>query len=160
MKKIFITIFLLFSVQLAYASELETLNLPTQTINPGDFYYSPVRLLEKITEKLKFQKNDRFDYLSSLIDKRMSDLGFVVKNKRLGEIQRSSERLAYQVGTLTDLLIKEMNTEKKENLNKKINSFSPALAELRDNFPANSSYWMLVQHDINSLKEYSEKLTR
>ena len=160
MKKIFITIFLLFSVQLAYASELETLNLPTQTINPGDFYYSPVRLLEKITEKLKFQQNDRFDYLSSLIDKRMSDLGFVVKNKRLGEIQRSSERLAYQVGTLTDLLIKEMNTEKKENLNKKINSFSPALAELRDNFPANSSYWMLVQHDINSLKEYSEKLTR
>ena len=160
MKKVFVIIFLLFSVQLTFASEIENLKLPTQAINPGDFYYLPVRLWEKIAEKFQFDSNSKFKYSSTLIDKRMSELGFVVKNQRLGEVQKSSERLAYEVGTLTDLLIKEKDAQKKGQLNKKINSFFPALAELRDNYPANSSFWMLVQHDINALKEYSEKLSK
>lgn len=160
MKKIVILIFLLFSVQITYASELDNLNLSTQAINPGDFYYLPVRLWEKIAERFKFSDNSKFNYSNSLIDKRMSELGFVVKNRRLAEVQKSSERLAYQVGTLTELLIKEGDTPKKEQLKKKIDSFSPALVELRDYFPANTSFWMLVSHDINALKEYSEKLSK
>lgn len=160
MKRIIILLFLLFSVQVTYASELEKLNLPTQSVNPGDFYYSPVRLWEKITEKFQFKTDTKFKYSNSLIDKRMSELGYVIKNKRLDEVQRSTQRLAYQVGVLSELLIQNKNTQMKEQLNKKINSFFPALAELRDNFPANSSFWMLVSHDINGLKEYSEKLSK
>lgn len=160
MKKIFILLLLLVFVHTAYAAEFEKLNLPTQIVNPGDFYYSPVRLWEKIVEKFQFNKENKFKYAGSLIDRRMSELGFVVKNRRLGEIQRSSQRLAYQVGTLTEFLIQQADKEMKEQMKTKINSFSPALSELRDNFPANSSFWMLVQHDINALKEYSEKLSK
>lgn len=160
MKKIIVLILLLFTVQITYATELENLNLPTQAINPGDFYYSPVRLWEKITARFQFNNNSKFNFSNSLIDKRMSELIFVVKNRRLDEVQRSSERLAYEVGTLTDLLIKEGNAQKKEQLKKKIDGFAPALAELRDNFAANTSFWMLVSHDINALKEYSEKLSK
>lgn len=156
MKKIAILILLLFSVQVIYASELEKLNLPTQSINPGDFYYPAVRLLEKIGEKFQFDNNAKFNYLNFLIDKRMSELSFVIKRNRLDEIQRSTERLSYQVGITTDFLIKQK--DKKGLLKAKINNFLPTLAELRDKHPANSSFWMLVQHDINSLKEYSEKL--
>lgn len=160
MKKFILLIFFFVIVQTTYAVEFENLNLPANYINPGDFYYLPARLWEKITEKFQFNNNSKFNYSNSLIDKRVSELGFVVKNRRLGEVQRSSERLAYEVGTLTDLLIKEGNAQKKEQLKKKIDGFFPALAELRDNFAANTSFWMLVQHDINSLKEYSEKLNK
>lgn len=160
MKKFVLSIFLIVYVQTAYAAEFEKLNLPTQPINPGDFYYSSVRLWEKIMEKFQFNNDTKFKYSNSLIDKRMSELGYVVKNRRLDEVQRSTQRLAYQVGTLTDFLIKQEDKQMKEQIKTKINSFFPALSELRDNFPANSSFWMLVQHDINSLKEYSEKLTK
>lgn len=158
MKKILILLFLFVFVQTAYAVEFEKLNLPNQAVNPGDFYYSPVRLWEKIVEKFQFSNEAKFKYLSSLIDKRIAELNFVVKNKRLDEVQRSSERLAYQVGSLTEFLIKQSDKEMKEQIKAKINSFSPTLSELRDNFPANSSFWMLIQHDINALKEYFEKL--
>lgn len=156
-----VTIFIFVgSVQPVLANEYDKLNLKAETINPGDFYYSPIRLWEKIVEKFQFSKEAKFKYAISLVDKRMSELGFAVKNRRLDEIQRPSQRLAYQVGTLTEFLVKQADKETKEKLKIKINSFSPALSELRDNFPANSSYWMLVQHDINSLKEYSEKLSK
>lgn len=163
MKKI-ITLFLIFLfacvyIQTTYASEFEKLNLPNQAINPGDFYYPPVRLWEKIIEKFQFNKEAKFKYSISLVDKRVSELGFIVKNRRLGEVQRSSQRLAFQVGTLTDFLIQQGDKQIKGQLKTRINTFFPALSELRDNFPANSSFWMLVQHDINSLKEYSQKLS-
>lgn len=157
-KKLFILILLFIIVQPTYADEFSKLNLPSQTINPGDFYYSFVRLWEKIAEKFQFNNEAKFKYSNSLIDKRMSELGYVVKNKRLGEVQHSSERLAYQVGTLTDDLIKKGNKENSNQLRKKIGSYFQALSELRDYFSANSSFWMLVQHDINSLKIYSDKL--
>ena len=154
----FIITSILLASHLANAQELDRLNLPKQSLNPGDFYYPVVRLWEKIAENFNFGTEAKFKYSNSLIDKRMSELGYVVKNKRLDEVQRSSQRLAYQVGTLTDFLIKQGNKQTKDQLKIKINTFFPALSELRDNFPANSSFWMLVQHDINSLKEYREKL--
>lgn len=160
MKKIIILMLLLISTQVTHAAEPEKLNLPTQVVNPGDFYYQPIRLWEKITEKFQFGNDAKFKYLNSLIDKRMSELNFVVKNKRLDEVQRSSQRLAYQVGTLTDLLVQKGDKQAKDQLKTRINSFIPALSELRDNFPANSSFWMLVQHDINSVKEYADKLSK
>ena len=147
-------------VKISYAVEFEKLTLSSQRVNPGDFYYSSVRLWEKIAEKFQFNDEAKFKYSNSLIDKRMSELGFVVKNKRLDEVQRSSQRLAYQVGILTEFLVKQGDKGMKEQTKTQINSFAPALSELRDNFPANSSFWMLVQHDINALKEYADKLSK
>lgn len=154
----FIITSILLSSHLANAQELDRLNLPKQSLNPGDFYYPAIRLWEKIAENFQLGTEAKFKYSNPLIDKRMSELGYVVKNRRLDEVQRSSQRLAYQVGTLTDFLIKQGNKQMKDQLKIKINTFYPALSELRDNFPANSSFWMLVQHDINSFKEYQEKL--
>src|SRR3989344_2276655 len=91
MKKIFILLFLLIFVKISYAVEFEKLTLSSQRVNPGDFYYSSVRLWEKIAEKFQFNDEAKFKYSNSLIDKRMSELGFVVKNKRLDEVQRSSQ---------------------------------------------------------------------
>lgn len=160
MKKFLFLIFLVTTIQTSYAAEFEKLNLPTQLINPGDFYFPSIRLWEKIVDKFQFKTDAKLKYSNSLIDKRMSELGYVVKNRRLDEVQRSTERFAYQVGTLTEFLIKQGDRKMKDQIKAKINSFYPALSELRDNFPANSSFWMLVQHDINSLKEYSDKLSQ
>lgn len=164
MKILFVLIFLVLSLflenDLVHAKEFDELNLPKQIVNPGDFYYPAKRLWEKIRERLNFNSEARYTYYKSLLELRMSELGFVVKNKRLGELEQASERLAFYAGILTEYLIKYGTEEQKDEIQSKFKSLAEPLDELRDNFPANSSFWMLVQHDINSLKEYSEKLTK
>lgn len=156
-----VTIFIFVGfVQPVLAKEFDKLNLKAEMINPGDFYYPAIRLWEKIAENFQLGTEAKFKYANPLIDKRMSELGYVVKNRRLGEVQRSSERLQYQVGILTEYLVKQGTPKMKDEIKAKIDIFFPALSELRDNFPANSSFWMLVQHDINSLKQYYEKLSK
>lgn len=164
MKSLFVLIFLVLSLfldnDLVGAKEFDELNLPKQIVNPGDFYYPAKRLWEKIRERLNFNNEVKYGYYKSLSEFRMSELGFVVKNKRLGEVERASQRFAFYAGTLTEHLMKYGTKGQKDEIRSKFKSFVTPLDELRDNFPANSSFWMLVQHDINSLKEYSEKLAK
>lgn len=164
MKSLFVLIFLVLSLfldnDLVHAKEFDELNLPKQIINPGDFYYPAKRLWEKIRERLNFNNEAKYGYYKSLLEFRMSELGFVVKNKRLGEVERASQRFAFQSGILTDYLTKHGTRSQKDEILRRFKGFEAPLDELRDYFPANSSFWMLVQHDINSLKIYSEKLER
>lgn len=164
MKSLFVLFFLILSLfldnDLVHAKEFDELNLPKQIVNPGDFYYPVKRLWEKILERLNLNNEVKYRYYKSLLEFRMSELGFVVKNKRLGELERASQRFAFQTGILTDYLTKHGTKEQKDEILRRFKDFEAPLDELRDHFPANSSFWMLVQHDINSLKEYSEKLTK
>jgi len=94
----------------------------------------------------------------SLLKTRLSELDYVVNNKVLSEVQTSSERFAYQAGILTQELIKQNNSDEKTKLVKEFEKYGNFLANLRDKYPANSSFWMLVQHDINTLSILSEHL--
>ena len=58
---------------------------------------------------------------------------------------------------MTEIVEKKKIDEKKK-LIKIFEKYSKLLANLRDKYPANSSFWMLVQHDINSLSILSERL--
>lgn len=130
--------------------------LKNETINPGSFYYQFKRLWEKGVERLQFSEQSRINFYKSQFDSRLSELNYVVNKKLLSEIQTSSERFAYQAGILTDEQVKD-NKDKDESLGrfKQVQKF---LESLRDHYPANSSYWMLIQHDINSLAILSDKL--
>lgn len=132
------------------------LNLPSTTINPGSFYYPFKRLWEKGRERLSFSKQSKITFLKSQLRTRLAELEFVVEKKLLSEVQTSSQRFAYYAGVLTEELIKEDNN-KKQTI-EEFNKFSKFLEKLRDNYPANSSFWMLVQHDINTLRILSDQL--
>lgn len=132
------------------------LNLPSITINPGSFYYPFKRLLEKGMERLQFSRKSKITFLKSQLRTRLAELNYVVDKKLLSEVQTSSERFAYYAGVLTEELIRE--DKNKEQTIEEFNKFSKFLEKLRDNYPANTSFWMLIQHDINSLKILSERL--
>jgi len=142
---------------LIYAEEIEQLELPKISVNPGSFYYPFKRLAEKAGERLNFSEEQKISYYSSLLKKRLSELDFVTSNKVLSQIQGSSERFSFQAGVLTEIVEKKKIDEKKK-LIKIFEKYSKLLANLRDKYPANSSFWMLVQHDINSLSILSERL--
>lgn len=152
---IFIIIFVIFQPLITVAEE-ETITVKNETINPGSFYYSFKRLWEKGLEKLQFSKQSKIHFYQSQLQTRLAELNYVVENRLLSEVQTSSERFAYQAGILTEEIVRK--NEDKENLIKEFQKMQKFLDKLRDKYPANSSFWMLIQHDINSLSILSERL--
>lgn len=141
----------------------EQLNLPDTKINPGSFYYPVKRLWEKGQEKLQFSRQAKINFYESLLKTRLAELNYVVEKKLLSEVQSSSERFAYYAGILTGELVKKnerssSSNKDKEKVVKEFEQYGKFLEELRDKYEANSSFWMLIQHDINSLKILSDKL--
>jgi hypothetical protein len=122
--------------------------------------FSIKRLFEKGIEFTKFSKQSKYEYYKNLTNERFIELDYVIKNKLLSEIQNSSQRLSSQVGKMSDLL-QTKNSElakQKEEAGKTLLGYKQPLQTLRDYFPANSSYWMLVQHTLNTIDLNLEKL--
>lgn len=156
---IFFALFLIIASQTkVFAADL---NLPETVINPDKYlFFSIKRLIEKGTIFTKFSKVSKAEYYRELTLRRMAELKYVVENNLVGEIQHSTERLSYQIGIISDYI----NTNKTELVKEKkpisdlLLSYKDLLSNLRDKYPANSSFWMLVQHSINSIDLNLEKL--
>lgn len=148
----------MFFAGLVFAVSPESLSLPNTKINPGSFYYPFKRILEKGWERLQFKEAQKIAFYKSQLRARLAELNYVVEKKLLSEVQSSSERFAYTAGILAEELIRQNKSEDKKNLIEEFEQFIPFLDKLRDVYPANSSFWMLIQHDINSLKILSGRL--
>lgn len=140
------------------SADQNIVDIKNEFINPGSFYFSFKRLWEKGLERLQFNTQSKINFYFSQFQVRIAELNYVVENKFLSEVQQSSERLAYQAGMLTDLLIEQNNNEEKQKYIKEFEKYKQSLEKLRDVYPANTSFWMLIQHDINTLEILSEKL--
>ena len=89
---------------------------------------------------------------------RLAELKYVVDKDYLDQVERSTQRVSYQVGVVTDYVIFKKINNKKQNLADLFKEDKIILEKLRDKYPANSSYWMLVQHVINSIDINLQKI--
>lgn len=153
---VFILIFILFP-SLIVATQHQ-LPLKEEKINPGSFYYPFKRLWEKTRERLIFSTEGRVKFYDSLLDKRLIELKYVSENKLLGEMERSSQRLSFQAGVLKEELKKLNNAKRIQQVLDKYEVYSKLLGKLRDLYPANSAYWLLLQQNIDTLKILSDSL--
>lgn len=135
----------------------DNLIIENETINPGSIYYPLKRLWEKASAKIQFNNQSKILFHESLLKKRLVELNYVVENKLLSEVQTSTERFAYQAGILVGK-IEVRDLKKKESIIQEFKDYNKYLEKLRDHFEANSSFWMLVQHDINTLKILADQI--
>lgn len=142
---------------LTFASE-NSISIKNEAINPGSFYYFLKRGWEKFSLIILFWPQSKLNYENNLLGVRFAEFKKIAEDRELGEFQKASERLSYQAGVLTDQIVKQKNDQDKQQLMDKFSSFSKILPGLRDLYPANSSFWMLVQHNINTLNILSDKL--
>lgn len=160
-----LTLFSLIGLNQIYAqnTSIPTLKLKSsyehQDTYPGMPYYSVKRLFEKISGKLLFMKDSRINFEQKLLKKRFSELKYIIETKNLDEIQRTSERFAYQAGILTNLNLKEPK-EKKERIITLFKNYKDDLTLLKFNFEMDSSYWILMLHDVNSLDSLTARLEK
>lgn len=146
----------IFVSQQVYSSE--ALNLPDNKINPESFLYPIKRLSENILLRFNFSSDSKFKFYENLTRVRLAELKHVAERKLLGQIETSSQRFAYQVGILTDYIVRNKLNKEKDKILQSFEQYKPVLAKLRDLYPANSSYWLLLQQDIDTLNINADKL--
>jgi len=126
------------------------------TINPDSFLYKIDRGLEKVFLKFQFSNNLKMNYYTSQLEERFSELDYIASNKKLGQFETTSQRFAAQAGTLVEHTV--ANNLEKDKIRETLSNYKNHLPKLRDLYQANSSFWMLIQHDIDSLNLYLDKL--
>lgn len=133
-------------------------DLPSVKITPESFYYPLKRLTEKIIVNFYIDSNRKANYYKDLVQNRMAELKYVVDKDYLDQVERSTQRVSYQVGILTDHIVAKKLDHKKKDIVNLFEKDKITLEKLRDKYPANSSFWMLVQHVINSIDINLQKL--
>lgn len=127
-------------------------------IKPGaGFYYLFKRGYEKILEKFQFSNASKLNYHQNLLLTRLSELKYVAERKDLGELQKSTERFSFEAGKLTQLSEKLSGIDK-TSIRNKFKEYKQVLEKLRDLYIYNSSFWRLIQYDIDTLDILSKKL--
>jgi len=116
------------------------------------------RVWEKVQERVITNKDAKIRLYSSLVEQRLSELDYVVETKNRNQMEKTSSRLAYYAGTLEEFLENNASQETKLQVREKYKTYLEPLALMRDEFSANSSDWMFVQYDIDSLNNYIQKL--
>lgn len=149
----------LFSLADSVKAQDHANNVKKELVNPGNLFYPVKRFWEK--NRIKIIKDDykKIKYYELLLDKRYSELNFIVMKKDVSQMQKSSERFQYYAGLTTETLETLQNAdENKAEMIKRFENYIETLPALRDNFPANSSNWMFVQYCIDSLNIYISDL--
>lgn len=153
---LFIIIFILLTnLSLVYGQQ--GINLPSVLIQPSMTYYPVKRLFENLMEKFQFTNENKEKYYEDLSQKRLAELKYVIDRDYLDQVEKSTQRVSYQVGILTDYVVGKKLNNKKQNLVNLYKEDKIILEKLRDKYPSNSSYWMLVQHIINSIDINQQK---
>lgn len=140
------------------ADQIQNFELKKQLISPDSFYYPFKRLTEKIQVIFFINSESKADFYKDLVQKRLAELKYIVDKDYLDQVERSTQRVSYQVGILTDHIVAKKLNSKKSVVVDLYAKDKIILEQLRDKYPANSSFWMLVQHTINSIDLNLQKL--
>ncbi len=127
-----------------------------QKIYPGSSIYPAKRLVENIWEK---HTRSKTKFYAQLVEVRLSELFHVAKKKDLNEIQKASERFSFALGRYSSDISK-LQSQDKEEAKTTFSSYLPVLGELRDLYPANSAYWLLLQQNMDTIKILSDQLSQ
>lgn len=149
--------FFLFTLILpSYSFAISQSTLTKESILPGSLLYPFKRLSEKIGSVLRFTPDSKYRYQKGLFERRTSELNSIVENNSTEQVETTAQRFAYQAGVLEQA--SENKNDFKSGTRELFSIYIPTLEKLRDHFPANSSYWLVVQQDIDTLNILSSKL--
>lgn len=162
MVKIILLILIIFLGSLTSATITAASSEPTTTVKVDQVAGLTGKLIEKATLLLKFNDQDKANYYRNLTEKRLAELELTIKRKDYQKkdflIEQTSSRYASYVGVTADFIIKHKLSQPKELFLKDLVRHKQILAGLRDNFPANSGWWLLVAQDIDTTDIFSDQL--
>jgi hypothetical protein len=116
------------------------------------------KLGEKIGLLLKFSKESKVDNYLYLSEKRLAELNYVVENKQVDYVEPAASRYSTYNGVMISYVVGNKVTNKKNEVINTLERHIKITEKLRDKFEANSAWWLSLSHDINSAKEFEDKV--
>lgn len=159
MGKVFIINFLLlilFTFPINTLAQNNKLEYPTVT--PDSMFYPMKRGWEKLLESIAFSREDKYKRNVEFLDERLDEMNYVVDKGLVSENQRASERYSFYAGSAVDNLIHTKDKEGILQLSSKFVNHKDILGKLRDRYESNSSYWLLVQQNIDTIDLLNKKI--
>lgn len=113
---------------------------------------------EKATLFFNFSKDSKLNYEKYLLEKRLAELKYVVDSKEWQPVEETSSRYATYVSKFSENAIKNASKEKKEEIVGILERHEKIIEALQRNFEYDSGWWLLLQHDRNLLKMFSDRI--
>ena len=150
-----LTLLFIPQVKTVFAQE-ETVYLPVEKTLPTSSLYPFKRLWEKVRLTLTLTQNGKLNYKKLLMEKRLSELVSLVNKKDTENIERASQRFAYQAGVYAEQV--EINGQASEEALETFGKYKRVFPRLRDHYPANGAYWLSIQQDLDTLNILSDEI--
>lgn len=117
---------------------------------------------EKVSERLgtytKFKPKDKINYQKRLTEKRLAEIEYVIKSKEFDPIEDTTSRYMTYLNNLLVLAEQNKNDADKKALLEMADRHKRILNNIQKDFKYETGWWILIQHDINSLNSFSEKI--
>ena len=113
---------------------------------------------EKVTLFFKFSKEDKYNYQKFLLEKRLAELTYIIGNENWDPIEETSSRYATYLGNFNKFVLSNDLKDKKEEVLSIYQRHGGILEELQMNFEYDSGWWLLLQHDINSTRIFTNQI--
>lgn len=156
MKKIFVSLLLLFSSLFVFAPRAYAID----RIYPDSvFKYNLKRLEEKVFLFLNFTPSNKAKYMQNLLEERMFELEYITETKNIAHIEKTSQRYEATAGQLTEFIKANSLKSLVGSTKDKFEKHTERLKFFRDQFDYKTAEWRFVQNDINSLGIYSDELS-
>lgn len=135
--------------------------LLSQNANPDNpTLFGLKRVQEKTYLSLRTNPQDRVDYLSSLLDKRLKEFENIIKNESYSYMWSASIRHSTFAGQITETITANNLKEMVEPTKKQFEEHKAKLNELYVAYPKNTNNleWKYILDAINYLNAYLDKL--
>lgn len=154
-----IIIVLVFTVLLSFSIPIVSAK---HEVNAGVTVDHLPGFIDKLTEGLnlllRFSGQSKIDYSLYLLDKRLAEINFVLKNDDIDSLEITSSRYLTHVGRLIKLTEENKSLIPKDKLLSMYDKHTVHIEDLQKKFEYDSGWWIMLQHNINLLKEGKEKI--
>lgn len=155
---LFLFTFLAALINLKPIFAAEQTNLSKPFITPGSFYFPVKRTVERAFLYLHLDPKSKFNYSLILLQERMKELNYVAENQVLSQLETTSNRFYTQAGDTVGIISANRLKVNKETVSNTFKDYQRLLEKLRDKYPYNSSYWLLLQQDREYLEIYVKEI--
>lgn len=118
-----------------------------ESVNPDSLTYPLKRFGEQAKLFFTFDEGSKTAYFLSLLDTRFNELVYTINFKKTGFLNETVSRYNTFVGKVK-LNSKNIKADNKLNFSRNIK----VLEMLRDQYPANSAYWLNIQQSIDTTR--------
>ena len=118
------------------------------------------KLFERVNLIFRFGSESKARYWQKLTDIRLAELKMVVDEGNNDWVEETSSRYSTYLGRYSEFVIKKQVKSQKETILKQFESHSEILAVLRDKYKYDSAWWLMIQHDINTIDIFKNRIDK